>query len=116
MLRGEVDTGCQVESWRLLQRLARRMIVADNNGRTGVYPVRSHGVYHAIQRHEHAKAYGGRMVQGNVLPRAFDDRDPVTVVQALLGKQFVRADDGVVTERIIETEAYLAAQDPVSHA
>jgi 3-methyladenine DNA glycosylase Mpg len=57
------------------------------------------------------------MVQGNVLPRAFDDRDPVTVAQALLGKQLVRADDdGVVTGRTIETEAYLAAQDPASHA
>jgi hypothetical protein len=38
VLRGEVDTGCQVGSWGLLQRLARRMIVVDNNGRTGVYP------------------------------------------------------------------------------
>jgi 3-methyladenine DNA glycosylase Mpg len=57
------------------------------------------------------------MVQGNILPRACDDRDPVTVAQALLGKQLVRADDdGVVTGRIIETEAYLAARDPASHA
>jgi len=57
------------------------------------------------------------MVQGNVLPRAFYDRDPMTVAQALLGKQLVREDDdGVVTGRIIETEAYLAAQDPASHA
>jgi DNA-3-methyladenine glycosylase len=57
------------------------------------------------------------MVQGNVLPRAFYDRDPVTVAQALLGKHLVRADDdGVVTGRIIETEAYLAVQDPASHA
>ena len=57
------------------------------------------------------------MVQGNVLPRAFYDRDPVTVAQALLGKQLVRVDDdGVVTGLIIETEAYLAAQDPASHA
>ena len=54
---------------------------------------------------------------GNVLPRAFYDRDPVTVAQALLGTQLIREDaDGVVTGLIIETEAYLAAQDPASHA
>ena len=48
------------------------------------------------------------MVRRNVLPRAFYDRDPVTVTQALLGKQLVREDgDGVVTGLIIETEAYL---------
>jgi DNA-3-methyladenine glycosylase len=51
------------------------------------------------------------------LPRAFYDRDPVTVAQALLGKQLVReADDGIVTGMIVETEAYLAADDPASHA
>ena len=38
VLRGEVDTGCQVESWGLLQRLDRHMIVVSNNGRSGVYP------------------------------------------------------------------------------
>ena len=80
-------------------------------------PVRSHGIYDTIQSHAHAKAYGGLVVQGNVLPRAFYDRDPVTVAQALLGTQLIREDDdGVVTGLIIETEAYLAAQDPASHA
>jgi DNA-3-methyladenine glycosylase len=53
----------------------------------------------------------------DVLPRAFYDRDPVIVAQALLGKQLVREhDDGMVTGIIVETEAYLAAHDPASHA
>jgi DNA-3-methyladenine glycosylase len=53
----------------------------------------------------------------DVLPRAFYDRDPVIVAQALLGKQLVREHaDGLVTGIIVETEAYLAAHDPASHA
>ena len=57
------------------------------------------------------------MTRWDVLPRTFYDRDPVTVAQALLGKQLVReADDGIVTGIIVETEAYLAAEDPASHA
>ena len=52
-----------------------------------------------------------------VLPRAFYNRDPVIVAQALLGKQVVREDaDGVLTGIIVETEAYLAVEDPASHA
>ena len=57
------------------------------------------------------------MARWDVLPSTFYDRDPVTVAQALLGTQLVREhDDGLVTGIIIETEAYLAAQDPASHA
>jgi DNA-3-methyladenine glycosylase len=57
------------------------------------------------------------MAKGDVLPRAFYDRDPVLVAQALLGQQLVREhDDGLVTGIIVETEAYLAAHDPASHA
>ena len=57
------------------------------------------------------------MVQWPVLPRAFYDRDPVIVAQELLGKQLVREEgDDVLTGIIVETEAYLAAQDPASHA
>jgi DNA-3-methyladenine glycosylase len=57
------------------------------------------------------------VARGDVLPRAFYERDPVIVAQALLGKQLVREhDDGLVTGIIVETEAYLAAHDPASHA
>lgn len=57
------------------------------------------------------------MARLDVLPRAFYDRNPVTVAQALLGTQLVREhDDGIVTGIIVETEAYLAAHDPASHA
>jgi DNA-3-methyladenine glycosylase len=53
----------------------------------------------------------------DVLPRAFYARDPVTVAQALLGKQLVREhDDSVLTGIIVETEAYLATYDPANHA
>ena len=56
------------------------------------------------------------MVQCPVLPRAFYDRDPVIVAQELLGKQVVREEgDDVLTGIIVETEAYLAAQDPANH-
>jgi DNA-3-methyladenine glycosylase len=57
------------------------------------------------------------MTRQDVLPRPFYDRDPVLVARALLGMQLVREDaDGVVTGIIVETEAYLAADDPASHA
>lgn len=57
------------------------------------------------------------MARLDVLPRAFYDRNPVTVAQALLGTQLVREhDDGIVTGIIVETEAYLAAHDSASHA
>jgi hypothetical protein len=39
--------GCRVGSWGLLPRLDRRMIVADNNGRTGVDLLLLHAASHA---------------------------------------------------------------------
>jgi len=57
------------------------------------------------------------MARCDALPREFFARDPVTVAQELLGKQLVREEDsGVLTGIIVETEAYLAAQDPANHA
>jgi DNA-3-methyladenine glycosylase len=53
----------------------------------------------------------------DILPRAFYDRDPIIVAQALLGQRLLReAEDGLITGIIVETEAYLAADDPASHA
>jgi DNA-3-methyladenine glycosylase len=53
----------------------------------------------------------------DVLPLSFYDRDPVTVARDLLGKLLVHEHDGHVTAGVIvETEAYLAANDPASHA
>lgn len=53
----------------------------------------------------------------NVLPQSFYDRDPVTVGRELLGKLLLRELDGaVLAGRIVETEAYLATNDPASHA
>ncbi len=52
-----------------------------------------------------------------VLTRAFFDRDPVTVARALLGKLLLHDEEGQqLVGRIVETEAYLAADDPASHS
>jgi DNA-3-methyladenine glycosylase len=53
----------------------------------------------------------------NVLPESFFARDTVTVARELLGKVLVsRVGDTVCGGRIVETEAYLGAHDPGSHA
>ena len=53
----------------------------------------------------------------NVLPASFYDRDPRTVARELLGKRLVRDHQGSVAAGIIvETEAYLATNDPANHA
>lgn len=53
----------------------------------------------------------------HVLPRPFFDRAPAVVAPALLGKMLVCNRDSILTMgRIVETEAYLAANDPASHA
>ena len=51
------------------------------------------------------------------LPRAFYDRDTVTVARELLGMLLVRVKDGVErVGRIVETEAYLGPHDRASHS
>ena len=51
------------------------------------------------------------------LPRAFYDRDVVTVARELLGKLLVRRIGRALTVgRIVETEAYLAAEDTANHS
>lgn len=51
------------------------------------------------------------------LGKAFYRQDPVAVARALLGCVIRRAVDGaILTARIVETEAYLGANDPASHA
>lgn len=51
------------------------------------------------------------------LDRAWFDRDPLDVAPELLGAFITTsADDGSVTLRITEVEAYRGAQDPASHA
>ncbi len=52
-----------------------------------------------------------------VLPKSSFDQDPVRVAQALLGKWLIHDEQGVIVAgRIVETEAYLAANDPASHS
>ncbi len=57
------------------------------------------------------------MNRTRVLSRPFFDRDPVTVARELLGKLLLHDDAGqLLVGRIVETEAYLAADDPASHS
>jgi len=52
-----------------------------------------------------------------VLQRDFYNRDPVTVAKELLGKVLVReTEEGITAGVIVETEAYLAQNDPANHA
>jgi len=51
------------------------------------------------------------------LTRRFFNRSPEIVAEALLGKSILRTTaDGIVGGMIVETEAYLAKNDPVSHS
>ncbi len=51
------------------------------------------------------------------LPISFYDRDPILVAKELLGKLLVRRIyTYVIISRIVETEAYLAHNDPASHS
>jgi DNA-3-methyladenine glycosylase len=51
-----------------------------------------------------------------VLPWSFFDRDPILVARALLGPLLCHDDRGLIlVGRIVETEAYLATDDPASH-
>jgi DNA-3-methyladenine glycosylase len=53
----------------------------------------------------------------HILPVSFYARDTVTVARELLGAVLVSTAGGAVTSgRIVETEAYLGAHDPGSHA
>ncbi len=58
-----------------------------------------------------------RLSRARILPRAFFNRDAVTVARNLLGKLLIRREGRkLLAGRIVEDEAYLAAKDPAAHA
>lgn len=60
---------------------------------------------------------GMNCVSHSALPTAFYERDPVSVARDLLGKLLIRGSpQAPVSGLIVETEAYLARNDPASHA
>lgn len=55
--------------------------------------------------------------RNQVLPRSFYQQDGLALAKGLLGKILLRRKDGQLTGgRIVETEAYLGAQDPAAHS
>ncbi len=56
-------------------------------------------------------------MHGEALPQSFYNRDVALVARELLGKiVFRRSREGLCAGRIVETEAYLACDDPASHS
>ena len=55
--------------------------------------------------------------QAKILPRAFFNRDAVTVARELMGKLLIRREGRkLLAGRIVEDEAYLGPNDPAAHA
>ncbi len=65
----------------------------------------------------HAVANSFDLSNARPLPRKFFDRDPRIVGRELLGKLLIRRHgERILAGRLVETEAYLGADDPAAHS
>ena len=121
-------TGLRIDLFKLLlgDRTDRASFIKNQRARAGRPLVQSENIFHsltllspeditAIKVRNQQKKWHGSSVR--ILPVDFYNRDPVSVAQDLLGKLLFRVAEGVTTAGIIvETEAYLAKDDPANHA
>src|SRR5205085_7855774 len=69
-----------------------------------------------MPQHDHS-AEQATLARGERLPRAFYDRDAITVAHELLGKLLVHRSGGIARiGRIVEVEAYLGPHDLAAHS
>ena len=103
---------------RLARGMARDGAEALDHWQTFMTQERAHYAAHATPERAHVHLDGdGHRRELQTPHRSWFERHPLEVARDLLGMLVTgRSDDGTVTARITEVEAYLGAEDPGSHA